>query len=288
MKNHVFLTGKYKEAFKQVSAEILDHWQHNPETVEILMDIERMLFNASNEGVSVDELFPEGIASFCYSVIEAQPQISLKDKHRKKRAKKLALITTISIICISVLFLSLWYFGLIKFWKNGMWALISDQNNRSLSSVILKRPTDQPYTVTIDLNNLDSNTGKVLYIDERGWDDEDQCSIVVGKVGFTEINGLKQFWVEFKCFADYSVDHATYYIPRVFPTGEEDFVISEMVFEDEVITPVPIHGIGGGGRDYELVVFDLVKISSNYTLDNSSLTLKFWVLDGIRYSRTSW
>ena len=100
-----------------------------------------------------------------------------------------------------------------------MWALVNKTANRSCNDIGLWRGTSQPWTIKLDMNDLDSNIGKILFADESGSPTQDDCKITVGEVGFNEANRKRQYWLRLDCFADYDLDHTTYYFPQETPTG---------------------------------------------------------------------
>lgn len=282
------LTGLYKEAYSQIKAELSQNAEKSQATQEALQDIENMLLNASCENTPIKDLFPEGLTIFCASVRVSLPAIPVDAKYKRKRSRRIWEISILGVVVLLMTALSLWYFGLFAFLKNGMWALVYDQGNYACSELHLWRGRSQPFTLEIDLNDLDSNKGKILYSDESGSADEAGCRITVGEVGYHERGDRRQYWIMLYCYADYDLKHTTYYYPRLVPIGNEDNPVHSMNVADKIYTPLGLYGEGGGECDYQKIAFYLIESKTNDILENPLIALNFWILDGYRYTRTGW
>lgn len=288
MAEHIKLTGLYKEAYSQIKAELLGNAEKSRATQDALQDIESMLLHAGRANTPINDLFPEGLTIFCASVLESLPAVSVDAKYKRKRARRIWGFSVLGAAVLLMTALSFWYFGLFAFWKNGMWAPVNDPVNYARTEIHLWRGSSQPFTLAIDLNNLDANKGKILYADESGGADEDSCRITVGEVGYHEKGDRRQYWIMLYCYADYDLKHTTYYYPRQVPIGNEDNPVHSMIVADKSYAPLSLYGEGGGERDYQKIAFYLIEGKTKDILEHPLITLNFWILDGYRYTRTGW
>ncbi|OIJ08804.1 hypothetical protein BKP35_17425 [Anaerobacillus arseniciselenatis] len=67
----------------------------------------------------------------------------------------------VALVGVFVILLTLWGSGWLNLWKNGISVIANDVDRYHLQTY----PIDGEYTVTIDLSDLRSNVGKVLYDD---------------------------------------------------------------------------------------------------------------------------
>ena len=288
MLGQIKLTGQYKEIYKQIKAEILANAEHNQSTRDAIKDIRDILFRAEKDNQPLDELFPDGLSLFCSSVVSSLPGIPVGKKYKGRKSKGRKLLILIVLFMIILTIFSEIHFDLFAYWRYGMWVLIGDVDNQSVTEIGLERGSSQPFTVTIDMNNLEKNIGQDLFVDENFRSDRKDCKITVGDIGFNEIDGKRVYWVSFYCYADYDLSHTIYYYPRLAPQGDENYLASSVIYNGQETIPIPIHGVGGGSKNYEVVVFDFLTVDPDSKIQDQEVTINFWVLDGFKYVRTGW
>ena len=282
------LSRTYKRAFRQIEAYIRKKAQRSEATDEALAEVHRLLEEAGAEGRGLQELFPEGLEDFCLSVLQTLPRYTVEEQWSIGRVKRIRRGVLGGGSAVLAACLLLWYFGIFAYWSDGMWALADDKRNCGHSEIGLYRGTEQPWMLEIDLRDLDSNKGK-------GLDDPENlfgCSVEVNRVGYLEQdNGKRQYWVEFACYGDYSMNHTRYYYPDVTneKPGNGSGVGSSLVFAgEERPNGIRLYGTGPAKRDAYLYTFYLMETDAETVEENPVATLKFWQLGGNYYWRTGW
>ena len=169
------LTGEYKENFNKIEKRLYIDVQPGAERTNALLDFLDMLLEASANGRAISELFPNGYETFYLELINVLPVYSTEIKLRKNNNRKIIYVAGLISCAFIIVFSVLYYLGYIGIWTQGISYHAGNLNRFNYASFI----DENEYSIKINLNNLDSNIGIILY-------DDGECSIVVDSVDFVE------------------------------------------------------------------------------------------------------
>ncbi len=172
------LKDTYKEVFKKTYRALRMDVKKSLERENAISDLIDMLLNAMNESRPVSDLFTDGYEEFYHDLLGILPIISQKSKQNRRKLKKCLTAITGLLICFLVTFGVLWQIGYIGMRKEGISYLACTLDKYSYKSEIIEKG----YSIDINLTDLDSNIGKILY-------DKDNCTIVVSGVDNNPVAG---------------------------------------------------------------------------------------------------
>ncbi|MEF2248828.1 MULTISPECIES: hypothetical protein [unclassified Paenibacillus] len=191
------LKGEYKELYNRVVTLLKEDVQPGEERDRAISSMLQLLLEAEAEQRPVPELFPEGFESFYQELVEALPVYTRESRSVKKRKAKMMLGAAASVLCLTIVLGVLWQTGYIGMWREGIAFAAGSLDKYSYDHGVI----DGEFEITIDLNDLDSNKGKVLY-------DKDGLLIDVAVVDEVGLMG-GGYRIHFRSHGKYSLNQAT-------------------------------------------------------------------------------
>lgn len=184
------LQDKYAKEYKKIKSMLSEDIKSKEQVEEILEDILVLLFDAQEEGREPEEIYEGDFEEFYRNLLNALSSsvVTSEEKLKNKKQKNILIGLLSFLIVILVIAGVLWKNGTIGIWRYGMTFLEAD------SSYIVK--SRELYNLNIemqiDLNDLDSNVGKIIY-------DDGKCKIEIKSVSYE--NG--DYKVYFKSYGKY-------------------------------------------------------------------------------------
>jgi len=191
------LTGEYKELYKRLTTLLKEDVQPGQERERAISSMFQLLLEAEAEQRPVSELIPEGFESFYQELVETLPVYTRESRSVKKRKAKVMLSAVAILLCLTIIYGMLRQAGYVGMWREGIAYAAGSLDKYSYDHMVM----DGEFEITINLDDLDSNKGKVLY-------DKDGLLIDVAVVDEVGIMG-GGYRIHFRSHGKYSVDQAT-------------------------------------------------------------------------------
>lgn len=184
------LKDSYVKEYKKIKIMLSDDVKSKEQVDEILSDILVLLFDAQEEGRKPEEIYEGDFESFYRNLLDAlSTDIVTSEERIKNKKRKNILIGLLGLVIVMMVTAGvLWRNGTIGIWRYGMKFLEMDSSYIVRSRELYNLDVE----MEIDLNNLDSNSGKVVY-------DDGKCKIEVKSVDYE--NG--DYKVYFKSYGKY-------------------------------------------------------------------------------------
>ena len=184
------LQDKYVKEYKKIKSMLSEDIKSKEQLEAILEDILALLFDAQEEGREPQEIYEGDFEEFYRNLLNALSSsvVTSEEKLKNKKRKNILIGLLSFLIVILVIAGVLWRNGTIGIWRYGMAFLETDSSyivrSRELYNLNIE--------MQIDLNNLDSNVGKIIYNDG-------ECKIEIKSVSYE--NG--DYKVYFKSYGKY-------------------------------------------------------------------------------------
>ncbi|MBO5046998.1 MAG: hypothetical protein J6D19_01155 [Clostridia bacterium] len=152
----------YDEIFLKTKKLLRHDIAPREKRMEILLDFSELLADASMNKQPPEELFPDGFDSFYAELVSGIPSYSAE--RRVKKMKNLAVVCGVLVVLTLGILLS--YSGILGIWIEGLPSIAGNLNQYDYHLGTIS----EEYTFTIDLEDLESNAGKIVYheINEHG------------------------------------------------------------------------------------------------------------------------
>ena len=157
------LQDKYVKEYKKIKSMLSEDIKSKEQLEAILEDILALLFDAQEEGREPQEIYEGDFEEFYRNLLNALSSsvVTSEEKLKNKKRKNILIGLLSFLIVILVIAGVLWRNGTIGIWRYGMAFLETDSSyivrSRELYNLNIE--------MQIDLNNLDSNVGKIIYND---------------------------------------------------------------------------------------------------------------------------
>jgi len=190
------LEGEYKDLYQRVTKSLREDVRPGEELEHAISSILQLLLEASDERRPVSELFPDGFDAFYEELLEALPVYSRANRIMKSRRTKIRWISVTVLLGMTIVLGVLWQTGYVGMWRDGIAYMAGALEKYSYNYTVL----EEEYEITIDLGDLESNTGKILY-------DRDGMRIDVAVVDNAGGQG-GGYRIHFRSHGKYSIDRA--------------------------------------------------------------------------------
>ena len=184
------LQDKYVKEYKKIKSMLSEDIKSKEQLEAILEDILALLFDAQEEGREPQEIYEGDFEEFYRNLLNALSSSVVTSEERvKNKKRKNILIGLLSFLIIILVATGvLWKNGTIGIWRYGMAFLETDSSYIVRSRELYNLNVE----MQIDLNDLGSNVGKIIY-------DDGECKIEIKSVSYE--NG--DYKVYFKSYGKY-------------------------------------------------------------------------------------
>lgn len=190
------LSSEYHALYKRLVRMLRADVEPGPELELALSSILELLLEASQEQRLAAELFPEGIDAFYRDLLETLPVYSSAKTEAKRKQKRIVWSIAAVVLALTVVWGICGQIGYTDMWRRGIAYMAGSLDKYSYHHTTL----DGEYEVDIDLSDLNSNKGKIVY-------DHDGLRIVVDSVDMAGLWG-GGFRIHFRSHGKYSLDRA--------------------------------------------------------------------------------
>ncbi len=231
------LTGDYRRFYLKIQKDMASDVRKGMDMENALSDILDMLEAAMEEKKPVGEIFGSGYDGFYKALLEVLPAISQDEKRAaaKRKVGRLTLSLTAAVLALALLIV--WNTGLIGLWRNGISFAAGSLERYSYHHSLV----EGVYKVEIDLSDLESNKGKVLY-------DDGECRITVLLVDNTGSASTGGYRISFRSSGSYNLQKA------VLVSGQKHYATQERSFSNEMTAKMTTEY---KGKTYESTVFGM-------------------------------
>ncbi|MGN1031842.1 MAG: hypothetical protein ACI4PU_00130, partial [Intestinibacter sp.] len=159
------LQDKYAKEYRKIKSMLSEDIKSKEQVDEILNDILVLLFDSQEEGRDPEEIYEGDFENFYRNLLNALSSnvVTSEERLKNKKQKNMFIGLLSFIIIIMIIFGALWKNGTIGIWRYGMKFLEMDSSYIVRSRELYNLKVE----MEIDLNDLDSNLGKVVYNDGK-------------------------------------------------------------------------------------------------------------------------
>lgn len=190
------LNGEYRDLYNRLIKQLREDVQPGEELERAISSILQMLSEAAEEKRPVLELIPDGFDVFYQELLDALPVYTRESRLLKRRRAKMRWIAVTAILVLTIVLGALWQSGYVGMWQNGIAYMAGTLDKYSYHESTL----EDGFEIIIDLADLESNTGKVLY-------EKDDMYIDVYTVDEVGLQG-GGYRIHFRSHGKYSMDKA--------------------------------------------------------------------------------
>jgi len=165
------LKGNYLAEYKKLRKMLKSDIESPEELEDVLGGILLLLYDAQSEGNPAESIYGNDFENFYNDILQALPNsFTVEKKQNRNTTKNIAIVILSCVVLALTIFFVLWQNGTIGVYQRGMAFLMENS-----AYTIDYKDLDLVIETEIDLYNLDSNTGKVIY-------DDGQCKIEIALV----------------------------------------------------------------------------------------------------------
>ncbi len=184
----------YRKLFKKIYGELREDLPPCKDRNDVVNDLFDMLENATQYNISVNDLFPEGYDAFYNDLLLSIPSYMGKERTRKTQKRRIIIASVIVLSAVfafcNILFMSGW----VSVNYSGISYIATNLNRYAYSSTVM----DEKIEFTVDLNDMLSNIGKIVY-------QNDNCYIEIFDIKSHDGNVI----IYFRSHGVYSYKNAT-------------------------------------------------------------------------------
>lgn len=192
------LKGEYKKEFIKLYKNLTKDVKQGTELEEAVSGIIDMLESAMNEKRPLTDVFGPNFEDFYNGLIDVLPKYTREEKDTRNRRKNISIIALVVLLVAGLILTVIWQTGLMGMWSRGIAYMAGSLDRYSYDCILL----EDEYSVEIDLSDLESNKGKVLY-------DDGVHKIIVEGVDNTGTVLSGGYRIHFRSIGDYSLSGAT-------------------------------------------------------------------------------
>lgn len=165
------LKGNYLAEYKKLRKMLKSDVGSPEELEDVLGGILLLLYDAQSEDKAAESIYGNDFENFYSDMLQALPNLLTSEmKQNRNTTKNITIVILSCVVLALTIFFVLWQNGTIGVYQRGMAFLMENS-----SYAIDYKDLDLVIETEIDLYNLDSNTGKVIY-------DDGQCKIEIALV----------------------------------------------------------------------------------------------------------
>lgn len=193
----LYLENYYASEYRKIRTLLLELTKEDEKLIDVMQDILVLLYDAQKEKRPPESIYSDNIESFCNRLLQFLSQKEkdirkdkitkrekiinieiIKKRIQKSLMKYRVIFTAIGCFFVGLIFFNiLWLNGTIGVYKDGLKFLMKDNKY-----TIQYESVNTSAEIEVDLNNIESNIGKLIY-------DDGKCTIEIERI-VKENNGI--------------------------------------------------------------------------------------------------
>lgn len=192
------LSGEYATFYNRLKKDLYKDVQKSEALNNVLSDMIDMLLEAINEKRPITDVITVKYEEFYDDLVQSLPQYTKETKYRIQKRKKYIVYTSITVLLCSFIIMCLWNIGILGIWFEGISYAAGSLDKYSSEFII----SDKSYSIDINLDDLESNKGKIVV-------DDGIHKIYVDSVDNTNSINSGGYRIHFRSSGKYTLDGAT-------------------------------------------------------------------------------